>query len=424
MKIYFVVLDGAADRKTKELGNQTPLEYAQTPILDLLAKKGCQSMISVIDENIAPESDSGTMALLSYDPLIYYPGRGTLEGSGAGFLEKYKYSASFRINFASYNENEQILDRRTARGLSDAELQKLAEELRENIKFEEKDDLEFKLLAFGHHRGILSLLSNTTQLCGNVSNTDPGFEKRGCFSFPLSNYENKPKICRPLENSNAARMTAYYVNCFMEQAKRILDLSEVNYIRRKKGLLPANCILVRDGGSLPVKMPLFYDKYACSLVMYGQLPSEKAIADLIGADFVYTKALELQFDEEYLQKIAECLIEDGHDIKYIHLKGPDEPGHDKVPFEKVKAIEKIDTFFMQELFQGMKSEDIVIVTCDHATPCELGIHSSDKVPLLIYGNGILADSSEKFSEEEAGSGSGTITRAIDILPFLKFNSNR
>ena len=422
MKIYFVVLDGAADRKIGELGDKTPLEYARTPVLDRLAQNGCQSLITVIDENIAPESDSGTMALLSYNPQIYYPGRGTLEGSGAGFLDEYRYNASFRINFASYNENE-LLDRRTARGLSDMELQKLAEELRKNIRFDDKEDLEFKLLAFGHHRGILSILSNTVQLSGNVSNTDPGFEKRGCFSFPLSNYENKPKMCRPLENSKAAKMTAYYVNCFTEQAKRILDASEVNCIRRKKGLLPANCILVRDGGSLPIKMPLFYEKYARSLVMYGQLPSEKAIANLIGADFVYTKALELQYDDEYLKKIAECLIEDEHDVKYIHLKGPDEPGHDKMPFEKVKAIEKIDTFFVQRLFQGLTSEDIVIVTCDHATPCEMGIHSSDKVPLLIYGNGILADSSEKFSEEEAGRGKGTVTRAIDIFSFLKFNGS-
>ena len=88
MKTYMIILDGAADRKIELLGNKTPLQYANTPFLDILAKNGAESLITVIDENITPESDSGCMALLSYDPQIYYPGRGTLEGLGTGFIPK------------------------------------------------------------------------------------------------------------------------------------------------------------------------------------------------------------------------------------------------------------------------------------------------------------------------------------------------
>lgn len=77
-KTYMIILDGAADRPIKELGNVTPLEKANTPALDYLAKKSKQTMITIIDDEICPESDSGAMALLSYDPLKYYPGRGTL----------------------------------------------------------------------------------------------------------------------------------------------------------------------------------------------------------------------------------------------------------------------------------------------------------------------------------------------------------
>ena len=70
-------------------------------------------------------------------------------------------------------------------------------------------------------------------------------------------------------------------------------------------------------------------------------------------------------------------------IVFCHLKGPDEPGHDKKPHKKVEAIEKIDRYFIHEIVRGKTPEDIVVVTCDHATPCALGIHSNDKVPLLI-----------------------------------------
>ena len=34
-----IILDGAADRKIKILGNKTPLEKANTPALDSLAEK-------------------------------------------------------------------------------------------------------------------------------------------------------------------------------------------------------------------------------------------------------------------------------------------------------------------------------------------------------------------------------------------------
>ncbi len=113
MKIYMIILDGAADRKIEMLENKTPLQVSNTPALDVLVKKGTQTLVTVIDENITPESDSGSMALLSYDPKIYYPGRGTLEGLGTGFIPKgYNYVA-FRINFASYDEKLGTLDRRT-----------------------------------------------------------------------------------------------------------------------------------------------------------------------------------------------------------------------------------------------------------------------------------------------------------------------
>ena len=128
MKMYMIILDGAADRKIEILGNKTPLQVSNTPALDTLVKKGMQTLVTVIDENITPESDSGSMALLSYDPKIYYPGRGTLEGLGTGFIpEGYNYVA-FRINFASYDEKLGTLDRRTARGLEDEELQTLAKD--------------------------------------------------------------------------------------------------------------------------------------------------------------------------------------------------------------------------------------------------------------------------------------------------------
>lgn len=418
MKIYMIILDGAADRKIEMLGNKTPLQVANTPYLDTLVKRGKQTLVTVIDENITPESDSGSMALLSYEPQIYYPGRGTLEGLGTGFIpEGYNYVA-FRINFASYDEKLGTLDRRTARGLEDEELQSLAKDITENVDLS-KFNVSFKLLAFGHHRGILVFYSNKEKLSGNVSNTDPGFRKNGVWGTPVKNYEPKPLKCFSLDEKEESKLTANIVNDFIEQSKAILANNEVNRKRIEKGELPANYLIFRDGGEKPKQMPKFQEKFGLTLSMYGQLPAENAIAKLIGAKFTFSKSLDLQLDKEFLINAEKILVADEADVKFIHIKGPDEPGHDNKPKEKIEAIEFIDYYFLSNLIKDIKEDDIVVVTCDHATPCELKIHSTDKVPVLISGGDIQNDGSTKFDEENASKGKKLpIEKAIDIFPYI------
>ena len=420
-KIYMIILDGAADRNILSLGNKTPLEKANTPGLDFLATKSKQSMITIINNEICPESDSGAMALLSYDPLKYYPGRGTLEGLGTGFIPSGYSYASFRVNFASYNKDENILDRRTKRGLSDIELNELSESINKEINLKDLYDVDFKLLAFAHHRGILCFFSKTVELSGNVTNTDPGFKKKGYFGYPVNNYTPIPERCEPLDNTNSAKITSELVNAFQDRAHNILKEHIVNKKRVLSGKLPSNYLLIRDGGGHPKEIPNFREKYNLTLSMYGQLPSECAIAELIGAKFNYSKGLDLQIDKEFLENAEKKLVMDTSDIKFIHLKGPDEPGHDGLPEKKVEAIEIIDKYFITNLIKDIDDSDIVIVTCDHSTPCELGIHSTDDVPLMIYSNKLESDKFNKFCEKNAINGTLNVNKAIEIIPFITNN---
>ena len=98
------------------------------------------------------------------------------------------------------------------------------------------------------------------------------------------------------------------VNEFEKQTSEILIKSEINHKRIHNGKLPANYILIRDGGSQPKQMPKFKEKFGLTLSMYGQLPAEKAIADLIGAQFTFSKSLDLQLDKQFLENSAKRLI--------------------------------------------------------------------------------------------------------------------
>ena len=252
-----------------------------------------------------------------------------------------------------------------------------------------------------------------------MSNTDPGFEKVGHFGVPVKNYNPVPQICKPLEEVEAAYITSGLVNTFSYYATLFLESHEVNRVRRQNGKLPANYILFRDGGSACMTMPSFFDKYGMILKMYGQLPAERGLAKLIQAQFFYTQALELQLDARYLSNMAHVMSLDGADVSFIHLKGPDEPGHDHNPIKKKDAIEKIDQYFFKELMSCKNLDDIVIVTCDHATPCELGMHSTDKVPLLFSGKYWNGNSSNRFTERCAKEGDCLVKSAEGIVKYLK-----
>ncbi|MEU8231225.1 CMP-5'-phosphonoformate--3-phosphoglycerate phosphonoformyl transferase [Actinoplanes sp. NPDC048967] len=415
-RIFLIALCGGGDRPDPALGGRTSFEAAATPHLDRLATAGVSGLLDVIGERVPPESDSGAMALLGYDPLVHYTGRGPLEGLGMGFLEAGGgYCAAFRINFASARPGSGELDRRTSRDLSDAELAVLVEELLAGVTM--PAGVTLRLTGFGRHRGILAFTSGTVPLSGQVSNTDPGFVNRGAFGIPVNTPVSAPLEAKPLVDDDAAGYTAMLVNDFVRQSGEILRRSEVNEARTRAGRRPANTILVRDGGSRPPRLPGFAaGKLALS--MYGQVPAERGLAGLIGGRFTTARTGPGQTDPQFYQELVPAVLADPADVVFVHLKGPDEPGHDGRPADKVRAISEIDAGFVGPLADRLTPADTLVVTCDHATPCALGIHSADQVPAVVFGSGVRPDAVTAFGEGPAARGALPVQRAKDLLGWL------
>ena len=90
---------------------------------------------------------------------------------------------------------------------------------------------------------------------------------------------------------------------------------------------------------------------------------------------------------------------------YVHLKGPDEFGHDGDAIGKTKNIEEIDQRFFGTLLDSIDvSNTAIMISADHSTPCIHKGHSDDPVPLLISGDMITNDNSQRFTEEEGKNG--------------------
>lgn len=102
---------------------------------------------------------------------------------------------------------------------------------------------------------------------------------------------------------------------------------------------------------------------------------------------------------------------------YVHLKGPDEPGHDGDFEGKRRSIEDIDGGFFGGL-TGLESR-LACITADHATPCSVEGHTDDPVPILIAGPGVNPNGSMRFTESYAGRGKlGTVKHGYEIFGIL------
>lgn len=414
LKLIYLVLDGMGDRLTDPV---TTLESAEKPGLDHIASNSKCGLMYTVGKGIAPESDEAVISLLGYDPHEVYTGRGPLEALGAGIPIKEGYEVAFRANFATVDSSSlKILDRRVGRSLKTEEARKLAEAL---DKMElEKYDGYVRVVATIGHRAVVVIGSRTHRLSPMVDNNDPAYKRVGLVSVANQSFNPFIKDIAPLENSEEAAITAELANLFVKKSIEILDKHPVNQERIKRELPPANAILLRDaGGSFPKATPLSI-KYGGRFTVLAEMPVEIGIGRAFGAETIIMDPPTGNPEADYrirLEKTLEAL--EKSDIVYVHLKGPDEPGHDGDASLKRKRIEEIDKYYVQPLLARLKDDTALLVTADHATPPSVRSHTDDPVPVAFYAPGVKADGLKAFSEKEFAKGSlGLIEHGWMLLP--------
>ena len=84
MKHIIILGDGMADWPAENLGNKTLLQYAHTPYMDMLAKKGRTGMLKTVPDGFHPGSEVANSSILGYDQEKVYEGRGPLEAASIG----------------------------------------------------------------------------------------------------------------------------------------------------------------------------------------------------------------------------------------------------------------------------------------------------------------------------------------------------
>lgn len=402
MKAGYVLLDGCGDRPDPKLNYTTPLEAAYTPNLDRLARSSKLGSVVTVGKGISPESDIAVFNMLGYSFAKGYPGRGVVEAVGAGLRFK-KGDLALRANFASA-KGRKIVDRRAGRNLTQAEAGALSDELN-SMRIE---GAEFEFKATVSYRAVL-VIRCRDPLSAAVSNTDPAYARVGGFGAAK---ETKPgeeiMKCASEDGSLASRRAAQLVNEFTDKSLKLLAKSVVNRSRVEEGKLAANCVLLRDAGDhLPAVAP-FEERYGMKGTALVELPAEVGIAKLLKMRMVQVK------DSKDMKEKASLFRKELREgsLVYVHIKGPDEFGHDGDAVGKMRCVEALDRDFFSTVGK-LASSARIGVSCDHATPCALKMHSDDPVPLSISSDG--EPDRMRFNERNARKGSLGRLMGRDVL---------
>ncbi len=419
LKLLYIVIDGMGDLPIKDLGNKTPLEAAKTPNMDSLAKRGKVGLMYTVKPGIAPESDVAVISLLGYDPFKYSTGRGIIEAVGAGINLK-DGDLALRCNFATLGKGKEILDRRVARSLTTEEAVELRKAANKEVKLTSHPaTFEFKNTL--GHRAVLVIKHKGKPLSSKITNTDPAYSIVNGLGVAETHVDMVLKTCMPMDATEEAQISADLVNEFTAKTHQLWENHSVNQKRAAKGMLKANVVLSRDAGSLLPKFFNINERYGVDFACLADMQGELGIAKLAGmqATLLPPPSGNLKKDCEIRVKhLLETLPL--HDCFYIHLKGPDEPGHDGDCHRKTDVIAAIDKYFFGELLPQVNAKEVLFcVTSDHATPCDLKVHSDTPVALLISGGTVEDDHISKFSEKECLKGSlGVVEHGYELMPKL------
>lgn len=408
------------DIPIKSLGNKTPLEAAETPNMDALAKTGKTGLMYSVKKGVAPESDVAVISLLGYDPFKYSTGRGVIEAAGAGLKMK-DGDLALRCNFATLGQGKNIIDRRVARSLSTEEATELTKAVNKEVKLESYP-ATFEFRNTLGHRAVLLIKSKAKPLSSNITNSDPAYTIVNGIGVAKAEVEMVLQTCEPTDNTEAAKVSATLVNEFIDKSHKLWENHPINVKRAAEGKLKANVVLTRDAGHLLPKFFNINERYHVNFACLADMHAERGIAQLAGmeASLLPPPSGNLQKDcEVRVKALLEALPK--HDCFYIHLKGPDEPGHDGNCTLKTQIISAIDKYFFGPLLKQISlKENLICITTDHATPCSLKVHSDTPVPVMISGDKIIGNGKTvKFCERECAKGSlGTIERGCELMPKL------
>ena len=405
MKHIIILGDGMADHPIARLGGKTPLEYAPTPFMDLLAREGRTGRLNTIPEGFLPGSEVANTAILGYDLNKVYEGRGPLEAASIGY-EMEADDLALRCNIIGLEEG--LIKNHHGGHLTTAEGAMLINFLENKLG---SDRVRF--IPGIQYRHLLIIQGGNKHIVCAPPHDHPNEAWRQLLV--------KPETARADSGEDdAGRMTAQetadLLNELILKSQALLLAHPFNKERKEK----ANSIWPWGGGYRP-KMKRLQE-------MYPQIKSGSCISavDLIrgighyaGLNVIKVEGATGLADTNYEGKAAAAIEAlQKQDFVYLHVEASDEAGHDGDLDLKLRTIENLDSRIVGPIYKEVRDWDepvCIAVLPDHPTPVEVRTHLKEPVPFLIWHRGIEPDSVKAYSEADCVRGSYGMLRLAEFM---------
>ena len=374
MKRIIILGDGMADHAIERLGGKTPLQYADKPMMDMLAREGRCGRLVTVPEGFPPGSEVANTAILGYDLNKVYEGRGPLEAASIGY-EMEPDDLAMRCNLITIEDGKIITHNGGNLQTEDARV--LIDYLNENLGND-----RVKFVCGIQYRHLLIIKGGSKDINCAPPHDHPGEE----WNKLLVTGEEK---------------TANLINDLIVKSQELLSKHPYNIEKAKHGERQANSIWPWSGGYRP-KMETISALFpqVKSGTVISAVDLIKGIGHYAGLKIVDVPGATGLADTNYegkAQAAIEALKTD--DFVFVHVEATDEAGHDGDLDLKLKAINYLDQRLIRPIYEAVKDQDVCIaVLPDHPTPVEMRIHVNEPVPFLIWHKGIEADDVTTYDE--------------------------
>ena len=387
MKHIIILGDGMADHPVERLGGKTLLQYADTPYMDLLARKGKTGRLMTIPDGFHPGSEVANTSILGYDLNKVYEGRGPLEAASIGYNMSPE-DLALRCNLITLSDG--IIKNHHGGHLTTEEGTTLIKYLNEKLGNE-----YIQFIPGIQYRHLLIIKGGSK----HVICAPPHDHPNEAWKPLLIKAENENKE----DGRLSPQETANLLNELIIKSQELLTAHPFNLQRKDKQNDIANSIWPWGGGYRPQMRTLSE--------MFPQIHSGSVISavDLIrgigyyaGLEIIKVKGATGLANTNYEGKVEAALKQlREKDFVFLHIEASDEAGHDGDLQLKLQTIENLDHRAVEPIYNEVKKWDepvCIAVLPDHPTPVEIRTHVKEPVPFLIWHPGITPDNVTQYDE--------------------------
>lgn len=399
MKYLVILGDGMADEPIAALHGMTPLQYAQTPAIDQLARMGRCGMLDTIPEGFAPGSEIANLSVLGYNVPEVFEGRGSLEAASMGIgIEPGEMA--MRCNLICV-ENGNIKNH-SAGHISSEEAEVLIGYLQQELG---DDVVDF--YPGVSYRHLLKVKGGNK----NLKCTPP-------HDVPGTPFEEVMVQAA----SDEAQATAEMLRNLVRRSQELLENHPVNLERAAKGKDKANSIWPWSPGYRPAMKTLQELFGIKGGAVISAVDLIRGIGVYAGLEVIMVEGATGLYDTNYEGKTKAALDALRKvDFVFLHIEASDEAGHEGDVDLKVKTIEYLDRRVVKTVLETIADWDepvTVALLPDHPTPCALRTHTRDAVPFVIYRPGDEPDAVQVYDEQSCVGGAFGMLKGVQFMQQL------